>query len=109
MNPSNPMLQKEMADFYYNFQEYSTAIEYYKLSLASGLLTDYETNLKTARCFDKLGDDENAQLYYQICRHINPKVEIEQYGVSDKEKNKTDKNEIIGISKLKFFIKKSLY
>ncbi len=108
MNPSNPMLQKEMADFYYNFQEYSTAIEYYKLSLASGLLTDYETNLKTARCFDKLGDSENAQLYYQICKHINPQAEIEQYGISDKEKNKTDNNETIEISKLKSFINEDL-
>lgn len=71
MNPSDPKLQKEMGDFYYSFQEYSTAIEYYKLSLASGNLRDFETNLQSAKCFEKLGDLENAALYYKICNHLD--------------------------------------
>ena len=58
-------------DFFFNFQEYSTAIEYYKLALASGLLKDLRTNLSTAKCYEKLGDLENAKLYYQICNHID--------------------------------------
>lgn len=70
-NPSNSKLQKEMGDFYYAFQEYSTAIEYYKLSLASGNLRDFETNLQSAKCFEKLGDLENASLYYKICNHLD--------------------------------------
>ena len=37
-NPANPDFQKAMGDFYFSFQEYSTAVEYYKLALASGLL-----------------------------------------------------------------------
>ena len=73
MKPYEPDLQREMGDFYYSFQEYSTAIEYYKLALASGLLEDFDTNLITAKCYEKLGDLENAQLYYQICNHLNPK------------------------------------
>ena len=73
MKPYEPELQKEMGNFYYSFQEYSTAIEYYKLALASGLLKDFDTNLITAKCYEKLGDLENAQLYYQICNHLNPK------------------------------------
>lgn len=72
-NPADPKLQREMADFFFNFQEYSTAIEYYKSSLASGLLMDFDTNLKTAKCFEKLGDLKNAELYYQICNHLNSK------------------------------------
>lgn len=73
MKPYDAKLQREMADFYYSFQEYSTAIEYYKLCLASGLLRDFETNLKTAKCYEKLGDLENAELYYQICYHLDAK------------------------------------
>ena len=46
-------------NFNFSFQEYSTAVEYYKLSLASGNLRDFATNLQTAKCFEKLGDLEN--------------------------------------------------
>lgn len=73
MNPSDPKLQRAMGDFYYSFQEYSTAIEYYKLALASGLLRDFDTNLQSAKCYEKLGDLKNAELYYQICYHLNSK------------------------------------
>ena len=73
MDPANPKLQRAMGDFYYSFQEYSTAIEYYKLALASGLLRDFETNLQAAKCFEKLGDIENAELYYKISGHVNSK------------------------------------
>lgn len=73
MKPYDSQLQKEMGNFYYSFQEYSTAIEYYKLALASGLLEDFDTNLITAKCYEKLGDLENAELYYKICNHLNPK------------------------------------
>ena len=51
-NPADPKLQREMA---------------------SGLLMDFDTNLKTAKCFEKLGDLKNAELYYQICNHLNSK------------------------------------
>lgn len=71
MNPADPKLQKEMGDFYYSFQEYATAIEYYKLSLASGNLRDFQTNIQAAKCFEKLGDIENASLYYNICNHLD--------------------------------------
>ena len=73
MNPKDPKLQRAMGDFYYSFQEYSTAIEYYKLALASGLLRDFDTNLQSAKCYEKLGDLKNAELYYQICYHLNSK------------------------------------
>lgn len=73
MNPPDPKLQRAMGDFFYSFQEYSTAIEYYKLALASGLLRDFDTNLQSAKCYEKLGDLKNAELYYQICFHLNAK------------------------------------
>ncbi len=73
MYPGNPDMQKAMGDFHFSFQEYSTAVEYYKLSLASGNLRDFDTNLQTAKCFEKLGDLENAELYYKICHHLNEK------------------------------------
>ena len=28
---------------------------------------------KTAKCFEKVGDLENAELYYKICYHLNQK------------------------------------
>lgn len=73
MYPGDPKMQKAMGDFHFSFQEYSTAVEYYKLSLASGNLRDFETNIQTAKCFEKLGDLENAELYYKICHHLNEK------------------------------------
>lgn len=73
MNPADPKRQKAMGNFFYSFQEYSTAVEYYKLALASGLLRDFDTNLQTAKCFEKLGDSENAELYYKICYHLDSK------------------------------------
>lgn len=76
IHPEYPGLQKGMGDFYYSFQEYSTAIEYYKLALSNGLLRDYETNIRTAQCYDKLGDEENAELYYKISAHLNPSSKI---------------------------------
>ena len=76
LHPENPSLQKAMGDFYYAFQEYSTAIEYYKLSLSSGNLHDFETNLQTAKCYEKLADIENSELYYKICGYLNPDSRI---------------------------------
>ena len=73
MYPNNPDMQKAMGDFHFSFQEYSTAVEYYKLSLSSGNLRDFDTNLQTAKCFEKVGDLENAELYYKICYHLNEK------------------------------------
>lgn len=96
-NPSDPKLQREMADFYFNFQEYTTAIEYYKLALASGLLMDFDTNVQTAICYEKLGDLENAELYWQICQQLNPNSKlvadrINQYD-SDKHPDNTEQLE----------------
>lgn len=76
LNPNNPDLQKAMGDFFFNFQEYSTAIEYYKLSLASGNLKDFETNLQTAKCYEKLGDKGNSELYYKVSGHVNPSSRV---------------------------------
>lgn len=71
IKPDSPQIKKELGDFFYCFGEYSTAIEYYKAALSSGLLRNYETNIKTAKCYEKLGDLTNAELYYKISLHIN--------------------------------------
>ncbi len=76
LNPNDANLQKAMGDFFYSFQEYSTAIEYYKLSLASGNLKDFETNLQTAKCFEKLGDKNNSELYFKVSGHVNPSSRV---------------------------------
>lgn len=92
MKPYEPKLQKEMGNFYYSFQEYSTAIEYYKLALASGLLKDFETNLITAKCYEKLGDLENAELYYKICNHLNPNSKRVANKLNNYDSKKHDDN-----------------
>lgn len=72
MYPNEPKSHVALADFYFYFQDYNTALEFYKLALLSGYLKDYKTNLKTAICYQKLGDVKNAILYYKICLYLKP-------------------------------------
>lgn len=69
---NNPKIQAALGDFNYSFQDYNTALEFYKLALSSGYLRDYRTNLSTALCYEKLGDTKNAKLYYKITLILNP-------------------------------------
>lgn len=96
LKPQNPDLQKAMGDFYYGFQEYSTAIEYYKLALSNGLLKDFETNLQTAKCYEKLGDAKNAELYFKICLHVNSKSRevMNKINAYESEKHPDNKQEL---------------
>ncbi len=106
LKPEDPKIQREMGNFFYSFQEYSTAIEYYKLALASGLLRDYETNLQTAKCFEKLGDLENAELYYKICNHVNPKGREAMNKVNEYESIKhPDNSQELDNAKYKYLFK----
>lgn len=74
--PNDPKSHVALADFYSYSQEYNTAIEFYKLALLSGYLKDYNTNLATAICYQKLGDVENAILYYKIAIYLNPNDKV---------------------------------
>lgn len=85
IKPYDQYVQRAMGDFYYSFQEYTTALEYYKLALSTGLLEDYDTNVRTAKCYEKLGDLENAQLYYKICNYVNPTSQISKNKVNEYE------------------------
>ena len=76
--PNDMYVQRAMGDFYYNFQEYTTALEYYKLSLITGLLQDFDTNVRVAECYEKLGDTQNAEVYFQVCNFLNPDSQIIQ-------------------------------
>lgn len=69
--PNKPQIQAALGDFNYSFQDYNTALEFYKLALCSGYLRDYKTNLSTALCYEKLGDIKNAKLYYKITLILN--------------------------------------
>lgn len=70
---NQPKVQEALGDFNYHFQDYNTALEFYKLALSTGYLRNYMTNLKTAKCYEKLGDLENAKLYYRIVLSLNQK------------------------------------
>ncbi|MBQ3642118.1 hypothetical protein II906_09385 [bacterium] len=106
IKPYDKYVQKAMGDFYFSFQEYNTALEYYKLALATGLLEDYETNVKTAKCYEKLGDLENAQLYYKICNYVNPSSQITKNKVNEYESmNRPDDSETLEKAKYKYLFK----
>lgn len=70
--PKNPNVHKALGDYCFKFNNFNNAIEYYNLSLSSGNLTDYNTNIATAVCYEKLGDIEKAIAYYKVAQHINP-------------------------------------
>ena len=106
LNPNDPKLQKQMGDFFYSFQEYSTALEYYKLALASGLLKDFKTNLQTAKCYEKLGDAKNAELYYKISLHVNSKSREVLNKINEYESEKhPDNTEELENAKYKYLFK----
>ncbi len=105
-DPSSPKLQKEMGDFFYSFQEYSTAIEYYKLALASGYLKNYDTNLQIAKCFEKLGDLENAELYFKVSYHLNTKSREAMNKINEYESSKhPDNSQELENAKYKYLFK----
>lgn len=74
--PKNPHVHKALGDYSFRFSNYNNAIEYYNLSLSSGNLKDYATNIATAVCYEKLGDIEKAIQYYKVAQHLNPDSEI---------------------------------
>ena len=74
--PKNPRVHKALGDYSFKFSNYNNAIEYYNLSLLSGNLKDYATNLVTAVCYEKLGDIEKAIAYFRVAQHLNPDSEI---------------------------------
>lgn len=84
--PEDPSILKAMGDFSYSFDEYNTALEYYKAALAGGLLKDEETNIATAQCYSKLGDSENALLYWQIVLYLNPDSVLAVQKISEIDK-----------------------
>jgi len=74
--PENPSVHKALGDYSFRFSEFNNAIEYYNLSLLSGNLKDYGTNIATAACYEKLGDKEKAVAYYKVSLSLNPDSEI---------------------------------
>lgn len=74
--PKNPNVHKALGDYCFKFNNFNNAIEYYNLSLSSGNLMDYNTNIATAVCYEKLGDIEKAIAYFKVAQHINPNSPI---------------------------------
>ncbi len=74
--PKNPNVHKALGDYCFKFNNFNNAIEYYNLSLSSGNLMDYNTNIATAVCYEKLGDIKKAIDYFKVAQHINPNSPI---------------------------------
>ena len=74
--PKSPDVHKALGDYSFKFNNFNNAIEYYNLSLASGNLKDYATNIATAVCYEKLGDIERAKQYYEVSLYLNPESEL---------------------------------
>ena len=70
--PQNPHVHKALGDYCFRFANYNSALEYYKLSLSSGNLEDFATNLAIAICYEKLGDVKMAISYFRIAQSLNP-------------------------------------
>lgn len=68
--PNSPRIQFEMGKFYYECKQYNAALEFFKLSLASGYLKNIEVNEYTRKTYAKLGDEDNEALYAQIIEHL---------------------------------------
>ena len=102
--PQNADVHKALGDYSFLFSEFNNAIEYYNLSLLSGNLKDFGTNLSTAACYEKLGNINNAVAYYRLSLQLNPSSDIarqkleffeemEKNGYSaDSRKQQTDDN-----------------
>lgn len=104
--PNNMYVQRAMGDFYYAFQEYTTALEYYKLSLITGLLQDFETNVRVAECYEKLGDSQNAEVYFQVCNFLNPDSQAIQNKLNAfASARKPDNSETLENAKYKYLYK----
>lgn len=88
--PKDPAVHKALGDFYYKFSNFNNAIEFYNLSLLSGNLKDYGTNLATAVCYEKLGDKEKAIEYFNVCLYLNPDSEIAKVRLEEYEKMELD-------------------
>lgn len=91
INPDNPKVAAALGDYNYMNEEYIIALEYYKLALLSGYLKDIETNLKTAKCYEKLGDKENAILYYTIVSSLVPNSAAAARGLNGISNNEKEK------------------
>ncbi len=74
--PNNPAVHKALGDYSFKFANYNNAIEYYNLSLNSGNMEDYATNLAVAVCYEKLGDIEEAITYYKVAQYLNPNSDL---------------------------------
>jgi len=79
--PTNPHVHKALGDYSFRFSNYNNAIEYYNLSLNSGNLKDFATNLSTALCYEKLGEVERAKQYFKFAMYLNPESELAQQRV----------------------------
>lgn len=88
--PKNPNVHKALGDYCFKFNNFNSAIEYYNLSLLSGDLKDYNTNIATAVCYEKLGDIEKAIAYYKVAQHINPDSPIANQRLEMYEKMERD-------------------
>lgn len=104
--PSNPRVHKALGDYSFKFANFNNAIEYYNLSLSSGNLEDYATNLATAVCYEKLGDIEKAITYYKVSLHLNPNSElakrrVEMYAVMEQDGYEADTRKYEDAVKLK--------
>ena len=69
---NNPMVNYYIAENSFLNEKYFNALSYYKEAIKYGYQNHYDTNYKTALCYDKLGDVKQAMKYYNRCIEINP-------------------------------------
>lgn len=71
-DPQNGRANFYYANFYYDRNDFITALFYYKVACNSGFANDYDTNYKMGVIYEKLADLESAKKYYANALKIRP-------------------------------------
>lgn len=73
----NPYANFYFGEYYYNRRDYNRALRYYIISYQNGYENNFETAVKIANIYEKLGDLINAKDFYNKSAELNPEKAAE--------------------------------
>ncbi len=82
LDENDPVSSYYLGKFSYENEDFIKALKFYKKAYENGFSEDYETNLKLASIYEKLGDTNNAKIHYQLALKLNPASEAAQAGLN---------------------------
>ena len=84
-NDKNPEANYYLGEYNYLNEKYFMALFFYREAIKNGYKNHYDSNYKTAVCYDKLGDAKKAAEYYNYCLQINPDAKEPKKKIEDIE------------------------